>query len=159
MKAKLEKGFTIVELLIVIVVIAILAAITIVAFNGIQDRANETSIRNDISNFRKKIELFQVDNSAYPSSVADMEGMDIAAAKGAYTEGAGNLLYCVAADRSQYSIMAWTKSRKRFYVENGSVKVDSTNSTGGSSMCSPLVGASPVWRWGKSGGTWASWVK
>ena len=38
------KGFTIVELLIVIVVIAILAAISIVAYNGIQSRANNTKI-------------------------------------------------------------------------------------------------------------------
>ena len=36
-------GFTIVELLIVIVVIGILAAITIVAYNGIQDRAKSSN--------------------------------------------------------------------------------------------------------------------
>ena len=48
-------GFTIVELLIVIVVIAILAAITIVAFNGIQDRARNSSIQTDLTNFAKKI--------------------------------------------------------------------------------------------------------
>lgn len=38
------RGFTIVDLLIVIVVIAILAAITIVAFNGIQQRARNTQM-------------------------------------------------------------------------------------------------------------------
>lgn len=44
MWAKKDKsGFTIVELLIVVVVIAILAAITIVAYNGIQNRAKKSS--------------------------------------------------------------------------------------------------------------------
>jgi prepilin-type N-terminal cleavage/methylation domain-containing protein len=42
-----NRGFTIVELLIVIVVIGILAAITVVAFNGIQDRARLTKVQSD----------------------------------------------------------------------------------------------------------------
>lgn len=41
-------GFTIVELLIVIVVIAILAAITIVAYTGIQNRAAGTVLQSDL---------------------------------------------------------------------------------------------------------------
>lgn len=46
-------GFTIVELLIVIVVIAILAAISIVAFNGVQDRAKATKIKADLNQISK----------------------------------------------------------------------------------------------------------
>ena len=48
-----KNGFTIVELLIVIVVIGILAAITIVAFSGIQNRANNTTLSTDLSNAQK----------------------------------------------------------------------------------------------------------
>jgi len=63
-----SKGFTIVELLIVIVVIAILAAITIVAYNGIQQRAHTTSQKTAAENLAKKIEAYNAVNNAYPTS-------------------------------------------------------------------------------------------
>lgn len=58
-----NKGFTIVELLIVVVVIAILAAITIVAFNGIQDRAKSTALSSDASQAGKKLQQYAVLNN------------------------------------------------------------------------------------------------
>ena len=48
-------GFTIVELLIVIVVIGILAAITVVAYNGIQIRAQDAKRTQDIGNIKKSL--------------------------------------------------------------------------------------------------------
>lgn len=63
---KTNKGFTIVELLIVIVVIAILAAITIVSFNGIQNRAKDSALITDLNAVKKAVQMYQVDNSAYP---------------------------------------------------------------------------------------------
>ena len=65
---KKNSGFTIVELLIVIVVIGILAALTIVAYNGIQGRAIAASLQSDLDNASKQLKLFQVDNSAYPTT-------------------------------------------------------------------------------------------
>lgn len=63
------RGFTIVELLIVIVVIGILAAITIVAFNGIQQRARASSASSGASQAAKKIALYQAENGAYPTDL------------------------------------------------------------------------------------------
>ena len=50
-----QKGFTIVELLIVIVVIAILAAISLVAFTGVQQRGRDSSRASDTSNIAKAL--------------------------------------------------------------------------------------------------------
>lgn len=54
-KRLVAKGFTIVELLIVIVIIAILATITIVAYNGITDRANDSAMETTITSVAKKL--------------------------------------------------------------------------------------------------------
>ncbi len=62
-------GFTIVELLVVIVVIGILAAVTIVAYTGISQKAIVASIQSDLSNSVKLLKLFQVENSGYPNNV------------------------------------------------------------------------------------------
>lgn len=65
---KKERGFTIVELLIVIVVIGILAAIVIVAYNGIQNRAKTQSAQTSASAVQKKIESYNAATGNYPTA-------------------------------------------------------------------------------------------
>ena len=60
-------GFTIVELLIVIVVIAILAAVTTVAYSGMQQRARNTAIVNAVAQSIKTIVAYTSTNGAYPA--------------------------------------------------------------------------------------------
>lgn len=62
------RGFTIVELLIVIVVIAILAAITVVAYNGIQASARFGAYRSEIQTLNKAILMYHADNGFYPGT-------------------------------------------------------------------------------------------
>ena len=65
---KEQKGFTIVELLIVVVVIGILAAITLIAYNGIQIRARDGIRKQDVATISKALELYYTDNGYYPLS-------------------------------------------------------------------------------------------
>ena len=77
----MKAGFTIVELLIVIVVIAILAAITIVAFNGIQQRARLSQVQSGVNQYVKALMQYAVENNSYPipattgSSMACFDGV------------------------------------------------------------------------------------
>jgi prepilin-type N-terminal cleavage/methylation domain-containing protein len=71
-------GFTIVELLIVIVVIGILAAITIVAYNGIQERARVSSVSSALSQAAKKLAVYQIDNpDVYPADKTALDAIGI----------------------------------------------------------------------------------
>lgn len=62
-----RNAFTIVELLIVIVVIAILAAITITAYNGIQQRARNTQVVNGVGQYYKAFINYKSINNTYPT--------------------------------------------------------------------------------------------
>jgi prepilin-type N-terminal cleavage/methylation domain-containing protein len=69
--SKKQKGFTIVELLIVVVVIAILAAISIVSYNGITTRAQNAKIVSTVRQYINIIELYKSDTNEYPNVGAD----------------------------------------------------------------------------------------
>ena len=62
-----SKGFTIVELLIVIVVIAILATLVIVTFTGIQQKARDSQRQTDINAVDSHVEAFYAQYGAYPT--------------------------------------------------------------------------------------------
>ena len=80
-----SKGFTIVELLIVIVVIAILATLVIVTFTGIQQRARDSQRQTDVNAVASHLAAFYADKGFYPTGdqlksgtwvAANLKGLD-----------------------------------------------------------------------------------
>lgn len=63
---KSTSGFTIVELLVVIVTIAILAAVSVVAYNGIQGRARDSRRMSDIQSINTALQLYVLDKNKAP---------------------------------------------------------------------------------------------
>lgn len=63
-------GFTIVELLIIIVVVAVLAAISIVVYNGIQGRARDAQRIQDMKTIQKALELYKTTHGSYPAAIS-----------------------------------------------------------------------------------------
>ena len=82
---KKQRGFTIVELLIVIVVIGILAALVITTYSGIQQKGRDTERQTDIKAIHGQLEAYYAQNGHYPTLAnvndstfrgANMKGLD-----------------------------------------------------------------------------------
>lgn len=121
MSTKSKPGFTIVELLIVIVVIAILAVITIVAYTGIQNRASDSAVYSDASSIAKKLAIIKVDLGRYPISVAEFPA-DFKISKGTYSTAYNNMMYCVNRVTDRYALGMISKSSKGFLVVDGIIQ-------------------------------------
>lgn len=65
-----NRGFTIVELLIVIVVIAVLAAITVTAYNGVSERSRTSARLSAVRSIQKALEVYKTTNGVYPAATA-----------------------------------------------------------------------------------------
>lgn len=100
-------GFTIVELLIVVVVIAILAAITIVSYNGITDRSKVSIAQADLSSLRKKFDIYKIDAGSYPTRTDDTTWKRLLLESAGAVDGAKSFVICRTDTGSDYAIIAW----------------------------------------------------
>lgn len=118
-------GFTIVELLVVIVVIGILAAITVVSYTGISQKAKAASLQSDLSGASNQLKMYQVEHNAYPTSI----GND-------YCPTPSDVKYCLKAssgnsfDYANYTVNnASNPQTYNLKIINGSTSYFATDST------------------------------
>ena len=160
-----QRGFTIVELLIVIVVIGILAAIVIVAFNGVQDRAKQATAQSDIKSIAKRIEQMRVESTTdqYPSTLNATMGLSVT--KSIYTTTRNNWYYCVSDDRKQYALGAAFKGNAGVQMssEKGLESSDNVSDVSTCALATPRAVATGSqmgysWNGTTQTGSWHTWT-
>lgn len=126
-------GFTIVELLVVIVVISILAAVALVAYNGIQSRSRDAQMKSDLASIHKKLLIDKGLTNEYPATLAAAnEGQGITTSDGSVLQYTVDNL----ADPPTYCLT--------IFQNDASLHVDQTGTVNtGACVGHSLAGSSP----------------
>ncbi len=160
-----HKGFTIVELLVVIVVIGILAAISIITYSGIQARARDSTVQSDLSAAMKKLAMYAAEKDA-PTTTTALRDTDISITKSVYRTSGHNVYYCVNRTTGDYALGATTKNDHHFLTSSGNSSVQSVANISAGLTCQSIgltshTDSNAYYSLGYNNSTasWASWVQ
>lgn len=139
-KSRRQLGFTIIELIVVIVVISILTAITIVTYNGVKNKAYDTSIQADLKSVAAGLKSYKSTVGNYPTSETQIstmkdsggtvitaalpkishDGYDVTSPSAPGDNVARNLLICVRSGGTnpQFGIAAYSKSGAVWFYQS-----------------------------------------
>ena len=129
-KRRFATAFTIVEMLVVIVIIGILAAITLVSYAGVTNSANDSAVKSDLQKIDDAFKQFALDSKgSFPSTAMDLTSLSLKLSGGSYNiVNKANVYVCENANDSEYAVVAMSKSGKRFMVKSEKGVTDYTGS-------------------------------
>jgi type IV pilus assembly protein PilA len=112
-KMKDQKGFTLIELMIVIAIIGILAAIAIPQFSAYRKRSYNSAAQSDLRNAATAQEAYYVDEETYTGTIGNLVGT-----YGLYTSEKV-VFFSVAGDVTSYTMFAYHTSGDKTYSIHG----------------------------------------
>lgn len=110
---KRQHGFTIVELLIVIIVIGILATLILVAYRGVTDQAKSSAAKNDLEHIAKQLNVYKENTgggTTYPADTSSLQYSSGTTIQYSVNNAVNPATYCVTATNGSVS----------YFVSNGS---------------------------------------
>lgn len=102
---KNNKGFSLIELLVVISIIGILLSVLVTNFMGARERAKDSQKVQDMSGLKNALRLYYNDNQAYPTPASNMVGVGISAYyPGISSVNSVGYTYAVSTDGDSFSL-------------------------------------------------------
>ena len=184
---KTANAFTIVELLIVIVVIAILAAISTVAYTGVSNRANDSVVESDLASLGKHLQMIHADTGSYPKGAYTVQsdggstsghvshtpqGLHFRVSGSSYRQvdpsvsGYANLIYCsgpnLESGADSFKVTAQSSSMANFSYSSFS-GLEQINSTASPTSARACIGIgyprSIAYGYFINSGGWQTWTQ
>lgn len=120
MHKRFFRGFTVVELLVVIVVIGIIASITVFSYRGVQTRANDGAVQDDLKKLGDALNIYNGEKGRYPLTLVELQTItNVKFSRSNYDTTTHAAAYCTESGTGvDMVVMGKSKSGRIFYVKN-----------------------------------------
>jgi prepilin-type N-terminal cleavage/methylation domain-containing protein len=136
---KQVKGFTLIEVLIVVSIVGLLAATVLVGLGGFRERGRDARRISDLKSLQNGLELYYTKYNGYPVALNNLLTAGIGINKIPSDPVSGSYLYGVTSDKQSYIVAANLDAEQEDLIFNDSYQGSVTGYTGTVTTCAPPV--------------------